>query len=58
MTTVTTIPVEYLFGSIATLIGIIYFDLKRAVHKNSEGGFRRDILLAKICEKLKIRFDP
>lgn len=58
MRSLTSIPVEYLFGCIAALIGIIYADLKRSVADNSKAGIKRDYLLIKICEKLKIRFDP
>lgn len=58
MKTVTSIPIEYLFGFIAALIAIIYGDLKREVRQNTKAGNRRDTLLSRICEKLKIPFDP
>lgn len=54
MKTLTSIPVEYLFLFIATLIGIIYADLKRGVREITKSGAKRDVLLARICEKLNI----
>lgn len=55
MKTLTSIPVEYLFLTIAALIGIIYADLKRGVKEITKSGAKRDVLLARICEKLNIR---
>lgn len=54
----TGIPVEYLFLAIAGLIGIIYADLRSQVKSSAKAGARRDVYLIRICEKLKIHFDP
>jgi hypothetical protein len=56
VTSVTSIPVEWLFGSIAALISIIYVDLKNAVRSNDNAGKKRDLYLVRICEKLGIDF--
>jgi hypothetical protein len=62
--TSTGIPVEYMFGAIATLIGIIYGGivhelrgLRRDTHKIRDGAHKRDLLLVKICSRLGIDFE-
>lgn len=60
----TGIPIEYLFATLGTLVGLIYLDLRREVRilrKESQGravqltGIR--FILSSVCRKLDIPFD-
>lgn len=57
LTTVTGIPIDVLFGLIAALVSAIYLDLRRGQNALQKSGSRRDILLARICERLGISWD-
>lgn len=59
----TGIPVEYLFGTIATLVGIVYVDLKREVRSLHREGRARTQQISRmrdavrdICHRMKINF--
>lgn len=56
-TTITGIPVELLFLAIAGLVGLLYADLKRGQRSQAKMGRKRDIVLARICERLGIPFN-
>lgn len=56
-TAFTGIPIELLFIALAGLVSVIYWDLKRGQLSQQKKGNRRDILLARICEKLGIPWD-
>lgn len=53
-TQITGIPLEYLFVVIGALVSVLYWDLRRALRQLMSKGIRRDVLLARICEKLGI----
>lgn len=62
-TSLTGIPLEYLFGAIATLLGLIYSDLKREIrslhsHAKTRSGHIRHVESAvrKICSHLNIDY--
>lgn len=52
----TSIPIEWLFGALGTMVGVIYLDLKRDVRGLMRGAVKRDFLLIRICDRLKITF--
>lgn len=59
----TGIPIEYMFGCIAALIGVVYAainyeirTLRKTTGDISKGAHRRDLVLVRICEKLGIEF--
>jgi hypothetical protein len=54
----TGVPLEWLFGVIATLIALVYMDIRRAVWRLQKGATFRDRVLVLICDKLKIDFKP
>lgn len=52
----TGIPIEWMFGAIAALIGVIYGGIVAEVRGLKRSGQRRDLLLVRICDKLSIPF--
>jgi hypothetical protein len=54
---VTGIPIEYMFGAIVGLVGVVYSGIAYELRRLRDGAYRRDLLLVKICEKLSINLD-
>jgi hypothetical protein len=56
-TTVTGIPIEYLFLIIGALVSLLYMDLRRGFSTLNKNGEKRDRLLVRICTKLGISWN-
>lgn len=56
--TMTGIPIEWMFGALGTLVAVVYADLKYSVRSLQYGAVNRDRILTLICDRLKIVFNP